>query len=105
MTIHCGSCNGTGYEGLESATGGMVDTECTCALGHAVVSSLIGPLPGTSHELSELSIDKRRAAMKEAGAWECWICDHTWHEDGEACPIASKPSGWIAPEYRKGDTA
>ena len=101
MSITCPHCDGTGYEALESANGGMVDTECTCALGRATVAPFIGPPEPSGAWLADREFDKHRAAMQAEGRWECWICHHTWHEDGEACPVASKPSGWIHPDYRQ----
>lgn len=97
--IECPSCNGTGYEALESATGGMVDTECTCAMGRAVVSPLIGPKPGTSHQLGEQSIDRHRSKMQAEGRYECFHCID-WHPSGEKCPQIIH-AGWLAPQYRQ----
>ncbi len=80
--IDCPSCNGTGYEALESATGGMVDTECTCALGRATVAPFIGPPPPSGAWLSDREFDKLRAAMKAEGLRECWSCGDWADDDG-----------------------
>ena len=97
--IECPTCEGTGYEALESSTGGMVETPCTCAMGHAVSAPLIGPKRGTSHQLGELAIDRHRAAMSAEDMRECWSCND-WHKKGETCPAISG-GGWIAPEFHK----
>lgn len=104
VTIHCPTCKGSGYEKLEAPSGRMVDTPCTCSIGHAILMPFIGPPMPTSAWLLDNETDKHRAAMKAADRWECWTCDD-WHEAGEKCPIASKPTGWLAPQYRKGVTA
>ena len=101
MSIHCPTCKDTGYEALESSTGGMVDVPCTCAMGRALLIPFIGPPEPSGAWLADREFDKHRAEMKAAGAWECWVCHHTWHDDGEACPVVSKPSGWISPEFIK----
>ena len=104
MTIDCPSCNGSGEVALESSTGGMVDTPCTCLIGYSLQLTFVGPPEPTSAWLYDNEMDKHRAAMKEQGLLECWVCTD-WHAIGEKCPIASKPTGWLAPEYRKGVNA
>ncbi len=107
MDRKCTYCADTGVVVTNTLELGdpIIRADCECAIGRAFTALHLGPLPGTSHQLGEQAIDRHRVAMKAAGRWECRICDHTWHEDGEACPIASKPSGWIHPDYRKGETA
>ena len=79
-------------------------SDCDCKAGRAFTATFHGPPQGTSHQLGEQSIDRHRAAMKAAGRWECDICPSTWHKADEACPIASKPSGWVHPDYRTGES-
>lgn len=102
----CPRCSDTGVVVTNTWELGdpVTRSDCDCPAGRAFTAIHLGPAQGTSHQLGELAIDRHRAAMKAEGRWECWICDHTWHKDGEACPIASKPSGWIHPKYRTGET-
>ena len=81
----------------------VIRSDCDCKAGRAFTALHLGPQPGTSHQLGEQSIDRHRAAMFAKGKWQCWTCEE-WHDDGQRCPIASRPSGWIHPKYRTGET-
>ena len=87
--IECPSCNGTGEVALESSTGGMVDTPCTCWIGYSLLLPFIGPMPATSAWLYDNEMDKNRAAMKEQNLRECWSCGDWANDDGtwaRTCP-------------------
>ena len=100
----CPRCSGTGVVVTNTLELGdpIIRSDCDCKAGRAFTATFHGPPQGTSHQLGELAIDRHRAAMKAEGRWECWHCTD-WHETGETCPQI-KPSGWIHPDYRTGET-
>ena len=87
MCNQCASCQDTGVVVTNTLELGdpVIKSNCDCKIGRAATAPLIGPRPGTSHELSELAIDLHHREMTAEGRRQCWICSD-YHVTGTECP-------------------